>query len=87
MTLRITAQDDDETKILQVDGSLTQEEVPVLCGVVETRGTPVRLDLTHLISADSDGLAALRLLRDSGASLEGVSPYIALLLDEGPRQK
>ena len=82
MTLRISANDDGDTKLLTLDGMLTHEEVPVLYGVVETKGAPLRLDLTHLLSADQDGLAALKQLRQTGCSLQGVSPYIALLLDD-----
>lgn len=81
MTLRITPHEDD-SELLKLDGTLTHEEVPVLYGVVETKGAPVRLDLSGLQSADRDGLAALRQLRDGGASLRGASPYVALLLDD-----
>jgi hypothetical protein len=43
------------------------------------------LDLEELISADGEGLEALRGLRRGGAELVGVSPYIAMLLAEAPR--
>ena len=83
MTLRISDRADDETKVLKLDGKLTHEEVPALYGAVEIKGAPLRLDLTHLLYADGDGLSALRQLRETGVSLQGVSPYIALLLDDG----
>jgi hypothetical protein len=83
LTFRVTARDDDETKVLKLDGHLTLEEVPVLLEEVETKGAPLRLDLTHLLSADRDGLATLRRLREAGVALLGVSPYVALLLDDG----
>jgi ABC-type transporter Mla MlaB component len=85
LTLRITDHDEDETKVLKLDGNLTHEEVAVLRDVAEGRGAAVCLDLTHLLSVDREGIAALRQLRDRGALLQGVSPYIALLLDGGER--
>ncbi len=40
----------------------------------------VRLDLSDLVSADEAGTAFLAAMRDSGADLAGVPPYIDLLL-------
>ena len=46
-------------------------------------GTPVRLELSGLKSADPDGIEALRALATQGAELTGASPYILRLLEEG----
>ena len=83
MILRITAQVEGDVKVLKLDGNLTHEEIPVLYALVEANGIPLRLDLTHLLLADRDGLAALRHLRQSGALLQGLSPYFELLIDDG----
>ena len=40
----------------------------------------VRLDLSDLVSADEAGTTLLATMRDSGAELVGVPPYIDLLL-------
>ncbi len=40
----------------------------------------IRLDLSDLVSADEAGTSFLAALRDSGAELAGVPPYIDLLL-------
>ncbi|MBK6406523.1 MAG: hypothetical protein IPN03_20115 [Holophagales bacterium] len=40
----------------------------------------VRLDLSDLVSADEAGTTFLAAMRDSGADLAGVPPYIDLLL-------
>jgi hypothetical protein len=82
LAFRITDRDGDERKVLKLDGHLTHEEVAVLLEEVKTKRAPILLDLTHLLSADRDGLAALRQLRDSGVALLGVSPFMALLLED-----
>jgi hypothetical protein len=46
-------------------------------------GTPVRLELSGLKSADPDGIEALGALAAEGAELTGASPYILRLLEEG----
>ena len=42
---------------------------------------PLLLNLSHLTGADEAGLRALRSRVRAGARLEGVSPYIRLLLE------
>lgn len=55
-------------------------------GVVECEraclraGRDIVLDLSELRSADAAGIVALVQLRAAGATLEGASPYIRLLL-------
>jgi ABC-type transporter Mla MlaB component len=78
LTLRITlaVRDDDQT--LRLEGRLRAEEVPELERSAEAG---VRaLDLMDLISADPEGLAALRRLRDRGVEIRNPSHYLALLL-------
>ena len=43
--------------------------------------SPVELDLTDLVSADSGGIEALRRIRDAGTSLVGAPGYIRLRVD------
>jgi hypothetical protein len=43
---------------------------------------PLRLNLSGLRSADSDGIRALQSLSESGAELHGANPYINRLLLE-----
>jgi len=72
--------------LIRVDGELVGEGVGELEKVCDAVDGPLQLDLTNLRSADARGLGRIRALAGRGASLVGVSPYIALLLDgDDPR--
>ena len=45
-------------------------------------GSPHRLDLSGLLSADEAGIELLRTLQAEGAELHGASPYFRQLLEE-----
>jgi len=78
LTLRITPVPTDEPGILRLGGRLRAEEVPELERSAEDG---VRaLDLSDLLSADEEGLAALRRLRDRGVEIKNPSHYLAMLL-------
>ncbi len=78
LTLRITPVPTGDPGILRLEGRLRVEEVPVL---ERSAATGVRvLDLTDLTSADEDGLAAIRRLRDRGLEIRNPSHYLAMLL-------
>jgi hypothetical protein len=78
LTLRITPVPSDDPGVLRLEGRLRAEEVPVLERSAEAS---VRaLDLTDLLSADEEGLAAIRRLRDRGIEVRNASRYLGLLL-------
>ena len=80
MTVRISAYGKGATTTICVEGRLTAGEVSDLqrqCH--ETDGSP-RLDLSGLLSADQEGIRALRLFLSQGIELFGASPYIRELL-------
>ena len=79
--LRITAETEGTTRIVRVDGRLAREGVGELEGVLRDTTGPLRLELSGLRSADVAGLKALRSLREAGAELSGMSPFIALRLE------
>ena len=68
------------TRIVRLEGWLEGEAVAELGRVLAGATGPLRLELSELRSADSAGIAALRALRASGATMIGASPYIRLLL-------
>jgi hypothetical protein len=70
--------------VVQIHGRLVGPAVQELERVCRDASGPLVLDVTHLMSADDVGLAALRRLVTDGAQLIGLSPYLALLL-EGER--
>jgi hypothetical protein len=78
MTLRITPVSSDEGRTVRLEGRLRGEEVRELEWSVEAG---VRaLDLRDLSSADCEGLAALRRLRDRGIEIRNASHHLAMLL-------
>jgi hypothetical protein len=71
----------DEGVVVELHGWLSEEvlsEFEKLCGSLDR---PLLLDLTNLAGAGEAGLLALRRRVAAGARLEGVSPYIRLLLE------
>ena len=78
MTLRITPVPSDVPGILCLEGRLGAGEVPELERSAEA-GVKA-LDLKDLLSADEQGLAALRRLRDRGVEIRNPSHYLAMLL-------
>lgn len=83
MTLRIGRDDEPPGGGVRLVGRLTAEELPELERVIVALGhRPLRIDVTDLMSADTDGLAVLKRLREEGAVLEGASPYLRLALGE-----
>jgi ABC-type transporter Mla MlaB component len=82
VTLRIGCDDDLSSGAVRLAGRLTREELPELERVIAERRRPLRIDVKHLTSADGDGLAVLKRLREEGAVLEGASPYLRLALGE-----
>lgn len=81
MRLCITQTTEDPTTVITIDGQLVGDGVAELARVYQAAVPPLVLNLTHLQSADADGISTLNALADAGAQLRGVSPYIALLLE------
>jgi len=78
LTLRITPFSSALPRTLRLEGRLRAEEVPELERSAEA-GVEA-LDLEDLQSADEDGLAAIRRLRDRGIEVRNASHYLAMLL-------
>ena len=76
LTLRITPADASRT--IRLVGWLSAGEVPDLERAAEA-GVRM-LDLEGLLSADDEGLGALRRLRDRGVEIRNASRYLAILL-------
>jgi len=69
------------THTVQLAGRLQCEHTDELIRLCEESPTPIRLDLTDLVSADPLGVETLLLMQERGAQLEGASPYIVLQLE------
>jgi hypothetical protein len=68
--------------VVRVHGRLAEGAVQELQRVCREATGALVLDVTYLLSADDMGLATLRGLATDGAHLVGVSPYLALLLED-----
>jgi len=83
VALRILVDGTPPAQTVRLEGRLSRELLPELERALAGRGDPLpRVDLTHLTSADPEGVAALRILRTRGAEIRGASPYLRLLLGE-----
>ena len=81
MTIRIERREAEDGVIVELHGWLREEVLGELDSVCGSGPGPLHLDLSRLAGADRAGLRALRSRVDAGARLEGVSPYIRLLLE------
>ena len=85
MVQRVTVLTDGRITTVYVEGRLTGASVPELRAACRSAGSPIRLDLSGLLSADKDGLDTLRSLRAEGAELLSPSPHVRHLLNEETR--
>lgn len=80
MTVRITRRRNTHRTTLQVDGRLSCANVQELTREWAGLELPIVLDLSELRFADSRGIAVLLDLVAQGAELQGVSPFVEMLL-------
>jgi anti-anti-sigma regulatory factor len=85
LTIRISTEAAKTVTTIRIEGQLTSTSVPDVRAACESVDPPLRLDLSGLRSADSDGIRALRSLAEAGAELHGANPYVRqLLLEANP---
>ncbi len=82
MTLRITTTSGKNKTTIRVEGQLVVEEIENLQKEFQLAALPVQLDLSGLLSADAEGVRALRSFSAQGLKLVGASPYIRQLVHE-----
>lgn len=80
MDCRIQVEVRPDACTVYLAGHLKAEQVPELRSVCASVASPVRLDLTDLLSADPVGIDALRRLGQGGAEFVGVAHYLRSLL-------
>jgi hypothetical protein len=82
MQVRIDSKRRGSTTVISVTGRLSglgAQELVRACRAVEGE---FAMDLSNLLSADDEGIEALRRLRREARETEGASPFIELLLEE-----
>jgi anti-anti-sigma regulatory factor len=82
LTIRVTTEAGETVTTIRIEGTLSSASVPDVRAACGSANPPLRLDLSGLRLADSDGIRALRSLSEAGAELHGASPYINQLLLE-----
>jgi ABC-type transporter Mla MlaB component len=80
LTIRVRAEAGETATTIRIEGQLTSDGVPDVRAVCESASPPLRLDLSGLRTADSDGIQALQSLLEAGAELHGANPYINQLM-------
>ncbi|MCH7645384.1 MAG: hypothetical protein IH974_11180 [Myxococcales bacterium] len=80
MTIRVSTEAGETVTIIRIEGGLTSASLPDVIAACDSANRPLRLDLSGLRSADTDGIRALQSLSEAGAELHGASPYINELL-------
>jgi hypothetical protein len=86
LTIRIERRETPDGVIVEIHGWLREDVLGELESACESVPGPLRLDLSRLKGADQAGLLALQVRAHAGARLEGMSPYIRLLLDAESRR-
>lgn len=66
--------------VIQIDGKLAGVGVLELERECRAAGLPIALDLSNLRWADSDGVQLIKTFVHKGAQLQGMSPYVEMLL-------
>jgi anti-anti-sigma regulatory factor len=82
LAFRVSTEAGDTVTTIRIEGELTSASVPDVRAACGSANPPLRLDLSGLRSADSDGIRALQSLSEAGAELHGANPYINQLLLE-----
>jgi anti-anti-sigma regulatory factor len=82
LTIRVSTEAGETVTTIRIEGKLTSADVPDVRAACGSANPPLRLDLSGLRSADSDGIRALQSLSEAGAELHGANPYINQLLLE-----
>ena len=84
MRLKITVTAGETETTIMIEGELLSQGIPDLENACRSMDGAFTVDLSELVKADEEGIQALKNLRDGGARLVAVSPYIELLMKSGP---
>jgi ABC-type transporter Mla MlaB component len=84
LVIRINRRETPEGVVVELHGWLSREVLGEFVSLCDSVVPPLRIDLSQLAGTDDAGVAALRTCIAAGVRLEGISPYIRLLLDSAP---
>ena len=81
MDIRIDIKTEGLVDVVCVSGRLVASSIKQLVDVCEPIESYFVLDLSKLIFADHAGIGVIQSLREKGADISGVSPFIKMLID------
>ena len=84
MECRIEAKSDGVRTVLTISGRLSAAAVEELGRVRRAIEGAITVDLSSLVSADDDGIEAIRALSLAGDQIRSASPFVQLLLADDP---
>ena len=85
MECRIEVKSGALRPVVTITGHLAGEVIEQLTGVRRSIEGAVTLDLAGLVSADDEGVEAVRAMSLEGDEIRNASPFVQLLLQDGPR--
>ena len=85
MECRIELQWEAPRAVVTITGHLAGEAIEQLRGVRRSIDGAVTLDVAGLVSADDEGVEAIRAMLLEGDEIRSASPFVQLLLEDGPR--
>jgi hypothetical protein len=80
--VRITLSQEARGLVIRVDGWLANAGVVELQRILTSTSGPLLLQLRDLRGADAGGVALLREVARRGTPLEGLSPYLKILVSD-----
>ena len=86
MECRIELKSEAPRTVVTITGRLAGEAIEQLKGLRRSIEGAVTLDLAGLVSADDEGAEAVRAMSLKGDEIQNASPFIQLLLQDGPRE-
>jgi hypothetical protein len=81
MSVCIRVEREGNVSVVRIEGRLDGDGVRELQSACAELTHPMVLELSGLLTAEAEGVEAIRDLRTDGAILRGGSPYVTLLLD------
>ncbi len=85
MECRIELKSEAPRAVMTISGRLAGEAIEQLRGVRRSIEGAVTLDLAGLVWADDEGVEAIRAMSPERYEIRNASPFVQLLLQDGPR--
>ena len=85
MECRIESKSEATRTVMAISGRLSGPAIEEFRELRRSIKGPVTLDLLSLVSADDEGIEAIRAMSRQGDEILSASPFVQLLLEDDPR--